>query len=126
VRASALERCRSEPIVNSPSRCWRRWLAKCIRSQITSSSSTARPAVLVPRMRSSCSPQVVVRSVSDHSRQVGRRERVTQEEVRVQLVRVLRTARHERHEHVGVVPLRADERFGVALATVELAEYLVS
>ena len=49
------ERCSSVPIVNSPSRWARRWLACCIRSQTASSSSAASSGSVSPGIRSSAS-----------------------------------------------------------------------
>ena len=46
--ASDSERCSSVAMVNSPSRSERRWLAKCMRSQIASSTSAASTASMSP------------------------------------------------------------------------------
>ena len=70
--------------------------------------------------------QVVgVRTVADDTGQVGMGQRVAQEQVRVELARVLRLARHERDHNVGVMALGPDVGLRVALAPVQLLEHLV-
>ena len=128
--ASDSERCRSVPIVYSPSRRLRRWVAKCSRSQIASSISAARSASISPGMlhESLAAPLAhrdAAHAVADERREVRMREAVAQDQLGAEAVGVLAVTRRERHDDVRVALLRADERRGVGLAAIELGQHLV-
>ena len=130
--ASDSERCSAVPIVNSPSRRARRWVAKCIRSQIASSIAAARSGSMRPGIRSvqcpSCSSSVRPSRVAvDERLQIGVRKSVVQRQLGVELglIAVESPSGQERDDNVGVASLGADELRRVGLAPVELGQYLV-
>ena len=74
--ASDSDRCRSLPIVNSPSRWERRWVAKCSLYQMASSISAARSGSMSPGMQTWTSLVAVIhlyalRAVALERGQVG-------------------------------------------------------
>ena len=79
-------------------------------------NSSSRPAALDRR---------AVVGVGDERRQVRVRQRVAQHDLGVEVGRVPGGAGTEAHDDIGVGLLGADERLGVALAVVELAQDLV-
>jgi hypothetical protein len=69
--------------------------------------------------------QAVVPRVRHEFREVGLRERVAEDEPRVEMLLVLGPVREERDDDVRAPALRADELLRVRLAAVELGEHLV-
>ena len=129
--ASDSERWSAVPIVNSPRRRARRWVAKCIRSQIASSIAAACSGSIRPGMRSVRPVALVerqtVRLAVDERLQIRMRKSVAQGQLGVELglIAVGLASGPERHDHVGVAALGPDELRRVGLAPVELGQHLV-